>query len=63
MLAGIDRQSGAIVVYYVPNDHTGNNSVYYKACPVTYEQLISLADEFLSGYQPDERVKEKYSLG
>ena len=63
MLTGIDNQSGAIVVYNVHNDHTGNKSVYYKACPVTYEQLISLADEFLSGYEPDERVKEKYSLG
>ena len=63
VLTGIDKLSGAIVVYGVNNDQTGNNSVYYMACPVTYEQLISMADEFLSGYEPDERVKEKYSLG
>ncbi|MBR0395294.1 MAG: hypothetical protein IJI63_02145 [Clostridiales bacterium] len=28
-----------------------------------YDQLISIADDYLDGYEPDERVKEKYSLG
>ena len=60
-LTGTDNQSGAIVVYAI--NSTGNRSAYYKVYPVTYEKLISLADEFLSGYVPDERVKEKYSLG
>ena len=62
-LTGLDNQSGAIVVYAVDNSNTGNKSAYYKVYPLTYEKLISLADEFLSGYVPDERVKEKYSLG
>ena len=60
-LTGLDNRSGAILVYDINN--TGNKSAYYKVYPITYEKLISLADEFLSGYEPDERVKEKYSLG
>ena len=40
-----------------------NISGLYTLSPVTYEQLISMADDYLDGYQPDERVKEKYSLG
>ena len=63
VLTGIDKQSGAIVVYDGLADNSGNRSVYFKAYPLTYEQLISMADRFLSGYEPDERVKEKYSLG
>ena len=62
ILCGIEKQSGAIVVY----DLTGGLSGYgseYTAYPLTYEQLIAMADEFLNGYEPDERVKEKYSLG
>lgn len=55
-----DNQSGAIVIYARTED---NSDAYFKVYPVTYEQLISMADEFLSGYEPDERVKEKYSLG
>ena len=30
---------------------------------VTYDQMISMSDDYLAGYEPDERVKEKYSLG
>lgn len=62
-LSGIEKQSGAIVVldltYSDPNNYTGRYTVY----PVTYDQLITLTDDYLSGYEPDERVKEKYSLG
>ena len=62
-LSGIEKQSGAIVVldltYSDPNNYTGHYTVY----PVTYDQLITLTDDYLSGYEPDERVKEKYSLG
>ena len=60
-LTGTDNQSGAIVVYAINNN--GDKSAYFKTHPVTYEKLISLADEYLSGYVPDARVKEKYSLG
>ena len=63
ILSGIEKQSGAIVVldltYSDPNNYTGHYTVY----PVTYDQLITLTDDYLSGYEPDERVKEKYSLG
>ena len=63
ILSGIEKQSGALVVMDItfsdPNNYTGHYTVY----PVTYDQLISLTDDYLSGYEPDERVKEKYSLG
>ncbi len=63
ILSGIGKTSGALVVmditYNNPNSYLG----YYTVYPVTYGQLISIADEYLAGYEPDERVKEKYSLG
>ena len=63
ILSGIEKQSGALVVMDItfsdPNNYTGHYTVY----PVTYDQLITLTDDYLSGYEPDERVKEKYSLG
>ena len=59
-LTGIDNQSGAIVIYARTED---DSATYFKVYPVTYEQLIPMTDEFLGGYEPDERVKEKYSLG
>ena len=62
ILCGIEKQSGAIVVFDISKGIDYDSS-YYLVHPVTYEQLITLADEFLSGYEPDERVKEKYSLG
>jgi len=34
----------------------------YLLTPVSYEELIAMADEMLIGYEPDEKVKEKYSL-
>jgi hypothetical protein len=62
ILCGIEKQSGAIVVFDISKGIDYDSS-YYLVHPVTYEQLITLADEFLAGYEPDERVKEKYSLG
>ena len=59
VMVGIDKHSDAIVVY----NNTGETGSYYMVCPVTYDELISIADEYLDGYEPDERVKEKYSLG
>ena len=35
---------------------------YYLINPVTYGELIALADKEITGYSPDERVKEKYGL-
>ena len=63
VLSGIEKQTGNLVVYDLTNSNTDNLSGHYTVTPVTYEQLIAMTDEFLSGYEPDERVKEKYSLG
>ena len=63
ILSGIEKQSGAIVVLDLTYSDPNNFSGHYTVCPVTYDQLISLTDDYLSGYEPDERVKEKYSLG
>ena len=63
VLSGIEKQTGNLVVFDLTNSNTDNLSGHYTITPVTYEQLIAMADEFLSGYEPDERVKEKYSLG
>ena len=38
---------------------TGNE---YLITPLTYEEIIKLADEALNGYEPDKRIKEKYSI-
>lgn len=62
-LSGIEKQSGAIVVFDLTYSDPNNFSGHYTVYPVTYDQLISLTDDYLSGYEPDERVKEKYSLG
>ena len=62
-LVGINNRIGTIVVYDMSNSSPDGYTAYYEAYPVTYDQLIILADETLDGYEPDERVKEKYSLG
>jgi hypothetical protein len=62
-LIGIEKQSGALVVMDLTFSNPENPSGHYAAIPVTYDQLISIADDYLDGYEPDERVKEKYSLG
>ena len=62
-LAGIEKPGGNPVLFSLTLNNPDNYSGHYTACPVTYEQLISMADDYLSGYEPDERVKEKYSLG
>ena len=30
--------------------------------PISRDEVLSLADEYLDGYEPDERIKEKYGL-
>ena len=62
-LAGIEKPGGNPVLFSLTQNNPDNYSGHYTACPVTYDQLISMADDYLSGYEPDERVKEKYSLG
>ena len=62
-MIGIEKQSGALVVTDLSFSDPKNPSGHYMVIPVTYDQLISIADDYLAGYEPDERVKEKYSLG
>ena len=57
-LYGVDPVSGKPVG--VTWDEDGKKC--YLINPVTYEELIALADEEIAGYTPDERVKEKYGL-
>lgn len=63
MLSGIEKQSGSLVLIDYTYSDYDNLIGQYSVCPVTYDQLITLTDDYLSGYEPDERVKEKYSLG
>ena len=63
ILSGIEKQSGALVILDLTFSDPDNLSGHYSVCPVTYDQLISMSDDYLAGYEPDERVKEKYSLG
>lgn len=57
-LSGYDGATGHPVVMH----RRGDNLDYYLVVPVSYEELISLADDLLSGYEPSQRVREKYGL-
>ena len=57
-LAGIDPETG----YPVAVKYSGEMPYYYLIRPVTYSELISAADEYLDGYVPDDKVKERYGL-
>ncbi|MBP5186627.1 MAG: TIR domain-containing protein [Clostridiales bacterium] len=57
-LSGYDGATGHPVVAH----RRGDDLDYYLVVPVSYEELISLADDLLSGYEPSQRVREKYGL-
>lgn len=57
-LSGYDGATGHPVVMH----RRGDDLDYYLVVPVSYEELISLADDLLSGYEPSQRVREKYGL-
>ena len=60
-LAGFDEESKDPVV----KTHVENydDPVYqYIFHPVSCDEILSMADEYLDGYEPDEIVKEKYGL-
>ena len=57
-LAGVDPATGNPVVVIWKNEET----YYYLVTPVKYDGLLKMADEFLGDFEPDDRVKEKYSL-
>lgn len=59
---GKDYATGDPVVLDLTHTDMESEEILYLVHPVTYEQLISMADAYLNGYEPDERVKEKYSL-
>ena len=58
-LSGLDKESGSPVV----TSWTDEEEKRFLVKPVTYEEIIRLADKLIGGYEPDERVREKYSLG
>ena len=58
-LSGLDKESGSPVV----TSWTDEEEKRFLVKPVTYEEIIRLADKLIGGYEPDERVREKYSPG
>ena len=61
-LVGLDRETGYPVVVDLTHTDMESEEILYLVHPVTYEQLISMADDYLDGFEPDDRIKEKYSL-
>ncbi|MBR2523903.1 MAG: toll/interleukin-1 receptor domain-containing protein [Clostridiales bacterium] len=57
-LSGFDPETGCPVMEL----NEGEETARYLIRPVTYSELISNADIFLSGYEPDESIREKYGL-
>ncbi|MBO4687648.1 MAG: toll/interleukin-1 receptor domain-containing protein [Clostridiales bacterium] len=58
-LSGVDPDTGSPVIV-----ESGKYETYkYLLRPITYEELIEMTDAYLGDYEPDERVREKYSLG
>lgn len=55
---GISKETGNPVV----GRWEGGSERQYQVRIVSYDEMIRLSDEMLVGYEPDERVKEKYSL-
>ncbi|MBP5261865.1 MAG: toll/interleukin-1 receptor domain-containing protein [Clostridiales bacterium] len=61
-LAGVDTATGNLVVFDYQNSDENDEPLKYLVRPVTYDMLITMADEYLNGYVPDVRVQERYSL-
>ena len=57
-LLGIDPATKNPVLVTWKDDE----AIYYLIKPVKYNRLLQMADEFLGDFEPDQRVKEKYSL-
>ncbi|SCW64548.1 TIR domain-containing protein [Ruminococcaceae bacterium YRB3002] len=62
IIQGVDRVTGDPVVTEINADPDVGDKVMYLVHPVTYDKLISIADEMLKGYEPDERVSERYGI-
>ncbi len=59
LMIGYDGATGHPVVSHNRGDEDYD---YYLVLPLMYEDLIREADDFLSGYEPNERIKAKYGL-
>lgn len=58
-MIGYDEATGHPVVSHKRGDEDYD---YYLVLPLQYEDLIRKADDYLSGYQPNERIKAKYGM-
>ena len=58
-MIGYDEATGHPVVSHNRGDEDYD---YYLVLPLQYEDLIRKADDYLSGYQPNERIKAKYGM-
>ena len=59
LMIGYDEATGHPVVSHKRGDEDYD---YYLVLPLQYEDLIRKADDYLSGYQPNERIKAKYGM-
>lgn len=59
LMIGYDGATGHPVVLHNKGDEDYG---YYLVFPLKYEDLIREADDFLAGYEPNERIKTKYGL-
>jgi len=58
-MIGYDGATGhPVVLHYKGDEDYG----YYLVFPLKYEDLIREADDFLAGYEPNERIKTEYGL-
>ncbi len=59
LMIGYDEATGHPVISHNRGDEDYDN---YLVFPLQYEDLIRKADDYLSGYQPNERIKAKYGM-
>ena len=59
LMIGYDEATGHPVISHNRGDEDYDN---YLVLPLQYEDLIRKADDYLSGYQPNERIKAKYGM-
>lgn len=55
----MDSQDPVLQKYKVDFDDEEELFLFH---PISCDDVVSLADEYLDGYEPDERIKEKYGL-
>ena len=55
----MDSQDPVLQKYKVDFDEEEELFLFH---PISCDDVVSLADEYLDGYEPDERIKEKYGL-